>query len=106
MPRAQFDARLKALNERRDAERAAEARSRERAGSDWGRALKLSSEFVAAVIVGGALGYGFDTAFETAPWGIIVMTGFGFAAAVLNVLRGIGHIAPSRIDRKPPDSKT
>ena len=97
--RAEFDARLRALNERRAAERAAEARSRERADSGWGVAIKLSSEFVAAIIVGAALGYGLDALAGTGPWGLIVLTGFGFAAAVLNVLRGIGHIAPSKIER-------
>ena len=97
--RADFDARLRALNERRAAERAAETRSRDRADSGWGVALKLSSEFVAAIIVGAALGYGLDAVAGTGPWGLIVLTGFGFAAAVLNVLRGIGHIAPSRIEQ-------
>ena len=99
LDRADFDARLKALNQRRDAERAASERAREKADSGWGVALKLSSEFVAAIIVGAALGYGLDVAAGTGPWGLIVLTGFGFAAAVLNVLRGIGHIAPSKIER-------
>ena len=97
--RADFDRRLKALNERRAAERAAEERSRERADSGWGVAIKLSSEFVAAVITGAAIGYGIDRFFGTGPWALIVLTGFGFAAAVLNILRGIGHVAPSRLDR-------
>ena len=100
MDRAAFDARLKALNERRARERAAEERARGPADAGWGMGLKIASEFVAAVIVGAGLGYGLDAVAGTGPWGLIVLTGLGFAAAVLNVLRGIGYIAPSRLERR------
>ena len=95
--RTAFDARLKALNARRDAERA-EVERASGAKSDWGMAVKLSSEFIAAVIVGGALGYGFDVLVGTSPWGFIVFFLLGFAAATLNVLRAMGRAPESRLN--------
>jgi len=45
------------------------------------------SEFVAAIIVGGGLGYLLDMFLPTRPWGLIVLLLLGFAAGVLNVVR-------------------
>ena len=95
--RAAFDARLKALNARRDAERA-EAERVSTGKSDWGMAVKLSSEFIAAVIVGGALGYGFDVVFGTTPWGFIALFLLGFGAATLNVMRAMGRAPQSKLN--------
>ncbi|VVT27449.1 AtpZ/AtpI family protein [Rhizobium sp. EC-SD404] len=66
-----------------------------RDGSDtgWGVAVKVSSEFIAGIAVGAILGYGFDSYFETSPWGLIVLLMLGFAAGVLNVLRSVGKVA-------------
>ncbi|CZT34369.1 AtpZ/AtpI family protein [Rhizobium sp. 9140] len=63
-------------------------------------AIKLSSEFVAAVIVGALLGYLLDTFAGTAPWGMIVLLLLGFCAGVLNVMRSAGMVAsPHPADR-------
>ena len=95
-----LDDRMARLRERLDAETAErEARSRPTKGEKdrtaMGQALRLSSEFVAAVVVGAAIGYGIDWAFGTAPWGLVIFLLLGFAAAVVNVMRSAGLMAPS-----------
>lgn len=59
-------------------------------------AVKISSEFIAGIMVGAILGYLVDRFFGTSPWGLIVFLLLGFAAGVLNVLRAVGVVA------KPP----
>lgn len=56
-------------------------------------AMKLSSEFIAGVVVGAALGWFIDRFAGTSPWGLIVFLLLGFAAGVLNVLRSAGKVA-------------
>nr|WP_255561572.1 AtpZ/AtpI family protein [Pseudohoeflea sp. DP4N28-3] len=56
-------------------------------------AVKLSSEFIAAVLVGAFLGYLLDRFAGTAPWGMIVLLLLGFCAGVLNVLRSTGAVS-------------
>ena len=66
----------------------------------YSQALKLSSEFVAAVIVGAMIGYLLDLALPTKPWGLIVFLLLGFCAGVLNVLRAAGKVnSPHPVDR-------
>jgi ATP synthase protein I len=55
--------------------------------------LRLSSELVAGVLVGAALGWGFDRLLSTSPWGLIVFLLLGFTAGVLNVMRSAGVMA-------------
>lgn len=50
-------------------------------------ALRVASDLVGGVIVGAALGWGFDRLFDTSPWGLIVLFLFGFAAGLRNVLK-------------------
>lgn len=50
-------------------------------------ALRLGSEFAAAVLVGAALGWFLDQFAGSRPWGMIVFLMLGFAAGVLNILR-------------------
>ena len=59
-------------------------------------AVKLSSEFISAIVVGAMLGYLLDYFAGTTPWGMIVLLLLGFCAGVLNVLRSTGAVA------KPP----
>ncbi len=87
--------RLARLNEKLD------ARARHSAGeggnirgkSGMGQALRLSSEFVAAILVGVGLGWAFDYAFDTKPFGMIGFLMLGFVAGVLNVMRATGRVA-------------
>jgi ATP synthase protein I len=55
--------------------------------------LRLSSELVAGVLVGAALGWGFDRLLSTSPWGLIVFLLLGFTAGVFNVMRAAGVMA-------------
>lgn len=66
----------------------------------YSQALKLSSEFIAAVIVGAMIGFLFDYFLSTKPWGLIVFLLLGFCAGVLNVLRTAGVVnSPHPVDR-------
>jgi len=81
------------------AEDDAEARTEQNAAESrkgFAMAIKLSSEFISAVIVGAMLGYLLDHFAGTSPWGMIVLLLLGFCAGVLNVLRSAGVVA------KPP----
>lgn len=57
-----------------------------------GQAFRLSSELVAGVAVGAALGWALDKWLDTSPWGMIVFLLLGFAAGVLNLLRATGSV--------------
>ena len=59
----------------------------------YAQAMKLSSEFISAIIVGALLGYLLDRFVGTAPWGLIILLLLGFCAGVLNVLRAAGKVA-------------
>ena len=104
--KASLEDRLKRLDaelaERRKddgAEQAAEARASE-SRKGYALAMKLSSEFVAAVIVGALLGYLLDHFAGTGPWGMIIFLLLGFSAGVLNVMRAAGMVAsPHPVDR-------
>ena len=94
-----LDAELADRRKDDGAERAAEARASE-SRKGYAAAMKLSSEFVAAVIVGALLGYLLDHFAGTGPWGMIVLLLLGFCAGVLNVMRAAGMVAsPHPVDR-------
>ena len=61
--------------------------------SGYGQALKLSSEFIAGVAIGAALGWVVDRYAGSSPWGMIVFLLLGFGAGVLNVMRSAGVVA-------------
>ncbi len=52
-----------------------------------GMALKLSTEMVAAVLVGTIIGYILDSWFDSKPWLIIIFFFVGVAAGITNVFR-------------------
>jgi ATP synthase protein I len=102
--------REESLEERRNSldERLKQARLGEEAASKpvegsrkgYSEALKISSEFVSAIVVGGLLGYLLDYFLPTKPWGMIVFVFLGFCAGVLNVLRTTGKVSsPHPVDR-------
>ena len=55
--------------------------------SSLGQALKISTELVAAVVVGSTIGFILDRWFDTKPWLTIVFFFIGMAAGILNVIR-------------------
>ncbi|HSB59233.1 MAG TPA: AtpZ/AtpI family protein [Methyloceanibacter sp.] len=56
-------------------------------GSAMGEALKLSTEMIAGVAVGGFIGWALDRLFGTAPILMVVFLILGAAAGILNVIR-------------------
>lgn len=82
-----------ALAARRPAEREGDDDAGSGGKAGIAQALKLSSEFIAGVVVGAALGWFIDRMAGTSPWGLIVFLLLGFGAAVLNVLRSAGQVA-------------
>ena len=50
-------------------------------------ALRYGAEFAVSTGVGIGVGYIIDEAFNTAPWGLLIMMGFGLAAGILGVIR-------------------
>jgi ATP synthase protein I len=55
--------------------------------SALGLAFRMSTELVAAVVVGLFLGLGFDALFNTRPVGLLLFLGFGIAAGFFTVFR-------------------
>ena len=55
--------------------------------SNIGQAFKLSTELVAAVLVGTIIGFILDNWFDTKPWLIIIFFFAGVVAGILNVIR-------------------
>jgi len=68
----------------------------------WAQAMRLSSEFIAGILVGGGIGWAADWAFGWSPFGLITFVMLGFAAGILNVLRAMGEISGPGGDRRSP----
>ena len=84
MLKDQFKARLeiaknKILKKNKD--------SKQSSSSNIGVAFKLSTEMVAAVIVGVIIGFILDNWFGTKPWLILLFFFVGVIAGILNVVR-------------------
>ena len=92
---AELERRLKALQDRleRKDQDARDAAPKGTDRSGIATAMRLSSEFIAAVLVGAALGWGLDRFLGLAPWGMIVFLLLGFCAGIVNVLRAAGRMS-------------
>jgi ATP synthase protein I len=96
---ADLSARLRRLGDRLDQVRASQPTEQPpdarpaSDGSGMARGLRLSSELVAGVLVGGAVGYALDYWLGIRPWGFIVFVLLGFAAGILNLMRAAGVLA-------------
>ena len=55
--------------------------------TSFGKAMKISTELVAAVVVGATLGFILDNWFDTRPWITISFFFMGAAAGILNVIK-------------------
>ena len=60
---------------------------KEKRGMFMGNAFKLSTEFVAAVVVGTIIGFILDSWFGTKPWLIVIFFFLGSAAGMLNIIK-------------------
>jgi ATP synthase protein I len=79
---AEIEERLRRAREKRD-----EVRQIEAPNSKLGMAFRLVTELMAAVIVGGAIGWGLDRVLGTGPFLLIVMFLVGAVAGMFNVVR-------------------
>jgi len=79
---AEIEERLRKAREKRG-----EVRQVEAPNSKLGIAFRLVTELMAAVIVGGAIGWGLDRLFGTGPFLFIVMFMVGVTAGIFTVVR-------------------
>ncbi len=91
---AQFEHRVSELDKKLGkvrSDKAAEAGDREGSamrGRGMAAGMRMASEMVGAVLVGAAIGYGLDVLLGSKPWLLLLFFVLGFAAGVLNVMRG------------------
>lgn len=95
--RANFERRVGELGKQLDEARAHQAAgeaAKDSAVRARGMAygLRMASELVGAVLVGGVIGYVLDQWLGTWPWLFLVFFLLGFAAGVLNVIRGFTRL--------------
>ena len=83
---ADLDDKLGKVRAQRDAEAHADLDAEMR-GRGMAYGMRMAAELVAAVIVGGAIGYGLDRWLGSTPWLFLLFFVLGFAAGVLNVVR-------------------
>jgi ATP synthase protein I len=100
---AALSARLQRLGERLDEKSA--SRPPEAAPpppsdtSAMARGLRLSTELVAGVVVGGVIGWLLDRWLGITPWGFILFVLLGFVAGMLSLMRSLG-VMPDRNAKK------
>ena len=70
--------------------------------SGMARGMRIGTEFIAAILVGAAIGYAIDLGLGTRPWGLLIMFLVGFAAGILNVTRVV--TAMNKAAPPPPGS--
>ena len=97
-----LSARLGSLNQRLSEIRDSRKVETDQSGTENGnsaarasamaRGFQLSSELIAGVVVGAAIGWGFDKLLSTSPFGLIVFFLLGFVAGVVNVVRSARRV--------------
>tara|TARA_A100001011_G_scaffold170967_1_gene179807 strand:+ start:6137 stop:6421 length:285 start_codon:yes stop_codon:yes gene_type:complete len=80
----EFKTRLKLAKDRI---RKSEIKNDEKSSSNIGHAFKISTELLAAVIVGTIIGFILDNWFGTKPLLILIFFFMGVAAGIVNVVR-------------------
>ncbi len=93
------------LDKRRHQEELVMQKAKSSDAKGFALALRLSTDFVAGVLVGSGIGWFVDQWLDTTPWGLIVFLLLGFVAGVLNVLRSVGLMAEHTI-RSADDTRS
>ena len=114
--RARFEGRIADLGDKLDrvkAQRDADAhadRDAEMRGRGMAYGMRMAAELVAAVLVGGVIGWGVDWVLGSKPWLFLLFFLLGFAAGILNVVRSYERMQKEftartggRIGHKVPD---
>jgi ATP synthase protein I len=97
---ADIEERLRKAREKRG-----EVRQVEAPHSKLGVAFRLVTELMAAVIVGGAIGWGLDRVLWTGPLLLIVMFMLGVAAGIFNVVRSAQQMNRDQAAKDAANSK-
>jgi ATP synthase protein I len=103
---AELSDRLRRLNERlgsiktEDDAKAAKLQSQEGDPSVLGKAMRLSTEFIAGIVAGAILGWLVDRFVGTSPWGLIIFLMLGFVAGVMNLMRASNALGKSSSTKK------
>lgn len=80
------------------------------AAGPMGLGFRIAVEMVVSTAVGCGLGYGADVWLDSAPWGMVVGLGFGFAAGIMTIYRvvkgydeavGLGRASRAHDDEPP-----
>ena len=104
---AALSARLRRLGERLDRIRTSRTQNTDPAprprtdNSGFARGFRLSTEFIAGVLIGALVGWLLDRWLHTSPWGLMVFLLLGFGAGVLNVMRAAGLSGASDQAKRP-----
>lgn len=64
------------------------------------KTFRYATEFVAAVLVGLAIGYFIDHYFGTSPWGLLIWLALGMAAGVMSMVRAYRELTESTQNEK------
>lgn len=91
--------RLNDLERRAEATGSIPRKSTAEPNTALGSALKLSTEFLAALLVGGGMGWVLDRAFETEPALMLVFLVLGIAAGFFGVFRAARRMQAEDADK-------
>ena len=93
-----LDRRLSEIRDRKIGTDQPQGQSEDRAAraSAMARGFRLSSELIAGVVVGAAIGWGIDHLLSTSPFGLIVFFLLGFIAGLVNLVRSAGVMSRDR----------
>ena len=96
----QLEERLKSLDARlRKNEKNRNTGKSKSDNVNFSNAIRLSTEFVVAILVGAGIGLAIDKFFGTAPWAMIIFLPLGFVAGVRNIMRAAGLQTNSPADK-------
>lgn len=103
---SQLEERLKSLDSRlKKSEKERNAEGPKSDNVNFSNAIRLSTEFVVAILVGVGIGWTIDRFFGTAPWAMIIFLPLGFVAGVRNIMRAAGLQTGAEADNEDADNR-